>query len=233
MDERPVGAEDGRLSAEQSGGAQVPATQAGTQGPAAQEGGQAESDEDDEQSALKEWVELLVRAGFWALLIYLFIFQVSIVDGDSMSPTFHHEDKLVIDKVTYRFSPVQRLDVIVFEAVDADKIPRRPRDYIKRVVGLPGETVSIHDGAVWVNGAKLEDAFSPTYSNSFMDGRQRQTFVVPERYYFVLGDNRRASKDSRVEGRQSLGFVAAGQIKGLVRLRFWPWRNWTWFRRGQ
>ena len=210
-------------------------SQAGGAGPAPQgkDGGTTNGDDDAEQSALKEWVGLLVRAGIWALLIYLFIFQVSIVDGDSMKETFHHGDKLVIDKLTYRVSPVGRFDVIVFETVDALKEPRWPRDYIKRVIGLPGETVAIHDGGVWVNGQKLDDRFGPTYTNSAWDGHQAQTFEVPPGYYFVMGDNRGFSKDSRVEGRQSLGYAAAGQIKGLVRLRFWPWRDWTWFRRGQ
>src|SRR6185312_10238088 len=83
-------------------------------------------DEDDE-SLLKEWVGLLCRAGIWALLIYLFIFQVSVVDGPSMYPTFHHGDRLVIDKLTYRFANVGRFDVIVFEAIDRDKSPRMTR----------------------------------------------------------------------------------------------------------
>jgi len=227
-----VGEPDGGLNAEGESGAE---SQAGKPGPEPQgkDGGTAAEGEDAEQSALKEWVGLLVRAGIWALLIYLFIFQVSIVEGDSMSPTFHDGDKLVIDKLTALVSPVGRFDVIVFETVDALKEPRRPRDYIKRVIGLPGQTVGLHDGEVWVNGEKLEDRFGPTYTNSAWDSHEAQTFEVPPGYYFVMGDNRRFSKDSRVEGRQSLGFVAAGQIKGLVRLRFWPWRSWSWFGRGR
>jgi signal peptidase I len=182
---------------------------------------------------LKEWVGLLVRAGIWALLIYLFIFQVSIVEGDSMNPTFHDGDKLVIDKLTYRVVSPGRLDVIVFETVDPDKKPIRARDYIKRVIGLPGDTVAIHDGGVWINGTKLEDRFGPTYATSVRDREEARTFVVPPGHYFVMGDNRQFSKDSRVQEHQSLGFVDARQIKGLVRLRFWPWRSWTWFSRGE
>ena len=205
-------------------------------GPRAQLGneGPEEEREDQEQSALKEWVGLLVRAGIWALLIYLFIFQVSIVEGDSMNRTFADGDKLVIDKLTYRFVPVGRFDVVVFEAVDATKEPRRftPRDYIKRVVGLPGETVAIHDGAVWINGRKLDDKFGPTYVNGSPDPAESPPVEVPAGHYFVMGDNRRFSKDSRVQARQSLGYVDARQIKGLARLRFWPWRECKWFCRG-
>jgi signal peptidase I len=196
-------------------------------------GGAKAKEDEDEQSALKEWVGLLVRAGGWALLIYLLIFQVSIVEQESMTPTVLDGDKLVIDKLNYRVSPVSRYDVIVFEAVDPNKEPRRPRDYIKRVIGLPGETVEIHGGAVWVNGKKLEEKFGPTYGSEREDPRERQTFVVPPHHYFVMGDNRLCSKDSRVQRRQSLGYVSARQIRGLVRLRFWPLKSWKWFGRGE
>lgn len=194
-------------------------------------------EQDDGHSALKDWVELLVRAGIWALIIYIFLFQISIVEGESMMPTFRNGDRLVIDKLTYRFGSVHRGDVVVFEAVDVDKRPRRPKDYIKRVIGLPGETVEIYDGAVWVNGAKVEDSFGPTFTDAFRDPKQKYQFVVPPHQYFVMGDNRDYSKDSRSDpvpghfGRQSLGFVHGRQIRGIVRLRFLPWRDWTWFSR--
>lgn len=222
---------DGQASSEVNGGGGQ-ATIEPAQPQRTSDGSKEDEEGETEQSALKEWVGLLVRAGIWALLIYLFLFQVSIVEGDSMNPTFSDGDKLVIDKLTYRFVPVGRSDVIVFETVDAQKEPRRARDYIKRVIGLPGETVDIHNGGVFINGERLEERFGPTFANSAWDGREAQTFVVPPGYYFVMGDNRKFSKDSRVEGRQSLGFVCGRQIKGLVRLRFWPWRSWMWFGRG-
>lgn len=194
--------------------------------------------EDEDTSALKEWVELLVRAGIWALVIYVFVFQISVVDGDSMIPTFHHGDRLVIDKLTYRFSNVRRFDTIVFEAVDVDKLPRRPRDYIKRVVGLPGEKIELKDGAFWIDGQKLNDPYGPAVSQTYVAPGESLVFEVPKDQYFVVGDNRMWSKDSRdyhaghVEGRQSLGFVARRQIRGLVRLRFMPTKDWNWFSRG-
>jgi len=189
-------------------------------------------DEDDE-SLLKEWVGLLIRAAIWALLIYLFIFQVSVVDGPSMYPTFHHGDRLVIDKLTYRFSKVSQFDVIVFEAIDHDKSPRMTRDYIKRVIGLPGDTVAIHGGYVWVNGTKIEESFDPTRADTLPGFNEGQAFVVPPGYYFVMGDNRGQSKDSRVSlGGDTLGMVPGNQIKGIVRLRLWPWDRRKWFSRG-
>jgi signal peptidase I len=187
----------------------------------------------DEPSGLKEWVELLVRAGFWALLIYLFIFQVSVVDGPSMLPNFNgdqaHSDKLVIDKLTYRFANVGRFDVIVFEAVDMDKSERKSRDYIKRVIGLPGETVTIRNGDLWIDGKKIDEPFEKlNYSTGPETGRDTQTFKVPAKHYFVMGDNRGGSHDSRASG---IGFVPLGQIKGLVRMRWWPWSRRQWFSR--
>jgi signal peptidase I len=199
------------------------------------ETGAVKADEDENESALKEWIELLVRAGAWALLIYIFLFQISIVEGESMLPTFHNSDRLVIDKLTYRLGSVHRYDVVVFEAVDVDKVPRRPKDYIKRVIGLPGDKIEVFEGAVWVNGKKLEEKFGPTFTNVLRDPMQRHSFEVPPHQYFVMGDNRDYSKDSRIDdghfGRQSLGFVAGRQIRGIVRLRFWPWKEWTWFSR--
>jgi signal peptidase I len=221
--------------------AKVPDTEKLKDAPASFKAGAAQAvkqDEDDDVSALKEWVELLVRAGIWALVIYVFVFQISVVDGDSMIPTFHHSDRLVIDKLTYRFSTVRRFDVIVFEAVDVDKLPRRPRDYIKRVVGLPGEKVELKDGAFWVDGQKLDDPIGPAVSQSYVPPGESLVFQVPKDQYFVVGDNRMWSKDSRdyhsghVNGRQSLGFVARKQIRGLVRLRFMPLKDWKWFSRG-
>jgi len=190
----------------------------------------------EEQSALKEWIELLVRAGIWAVFIYLFLFQVSVVEQDSMNPTIHEGDKLVIDKLTYRLGSVHRLDVIVFETTDtsASGTERRPKDYIKRVIGLPGETIEVHDDDVWIKDADgtsrlLKEPFWPTRSD-------RRTYVVPPHHYLVMGDNRYYSKDSRItmnrEGREeTLGFVPETQIRGIVRLRFWHFSRWTWFSR--
>jgi signal peptidase I len=194
--------------------------------------------ENSSSSGWREGVELLVRAGFWALLIYLFGFQVSLVNGNSMLPNFHGDDKaasddvdkLLIDKLTYRFAPVKRFDVVVFEAIDQDKQPKMARDYIKRVIGLPGETVQIRSGLLWINGRRVEENFGkePYTLGGPELGRAGMTFKVPAGHYFVMGDNRGGSHDSRAPG---LGYVPAGQIKGLVRMRWWPWARRSWFSR--
>ena len=167
-------------------------------------------DGEDDESLLKEWVGLLGRAGCWALLIYLFIFQVSVVDGPSMQATFEPGDRLVIDKLSYRFSSVQRFDVIVFEAIDRANSPRMSRDYIKRVIGLPGDHgVEIHgDFDVWIR----ESADGPLRYENFTESldptrcagtslprfkRMDRAFVVPPRVHYF-----RDGRQPRFEQRQ-------------------------------
>lgn len=211
---------------------ETPATNAGqTTGTVENKEGQGEKEKPaspDEMPWWKEWIELLVRAGFWALLIYLFIFQVSVVEGSSMQHTFEDKDKLVIDKLTYHFSSIRRFDVVVFETVDLDKPinQRHVRDYIKRVIGLPGETITIHNGRIEKEGRPLAENFLPP--NERNKTGPEETFVVPEGHYLVMGDNRMGSHDSRSAG---MGFVPVGQIKGLVRLRWWPWERAGWISR--
>ncbi len=205
---------------------------------------QKKPDESDEKevSALGEWFELIARAAFWALILYLFFFQVSVVDGPSMQPNFMTNDRLVIDKLTYRFSTIRRFDVVVFQAVDMDHntietykswtgeehkmVNREPKDYIKRVIGLPGDKVEMKGCNVWINGKPLDEPEIFNKGTCYFSGPDQ--FIVPPRHYFVLGDNRGDSKDSRSTG---LGFIPESQIRGIARLRFMPLGRWKWFGR--
>lgn len=199
------------------------------------EGGAIDAVEDEQEVPLwKECVDLLVRAGFWAFLIYLLIFQVSEVDGLSMHPGFEHKDRVVVDKLTYHFSGVKRFDVIVFETIDTESHPRMPRDYIKRVIGLPGELVEIHNRQLWINNKLVEENFGPEpYKDSREIGSKGVSFIVPPMHFFVMGDNRGDSRDSRKDFRGgTLGFVPRGQIKGLVRMRI-SWKRFAWFGHGE
>ena len=111
------------------------------------EEGKRDQKPDAADSALKEWAGLLIRAGVWAILIYQFIFQVSVVRGQSMQPNFHEGDKLLIDKLTYRFSNPRPGDVVVFEAMVKERNGRYVhRDYIKRVIAGPDSVVKIYGG---------------------------------------------------------------------------------------
>ncbi len=212
----------------------------------------APNGEDEEEiSALREWFELIGCAGFWALILYLFFFQVSVVDGPSMQPNFMTNDRLVIDKITYRFSAIRRFDVVVFQAVDFDHQPietvttvkpswriwdleteehkirsLESKDYIKRVIGLPGDKVEIKGCNAWINGVPLNEPEEMKQGICYFN--LPNEFIVPPKHYFVMGDNRGDSKDSRSTG---LGFIPESQIRGIARLRFMPLDRWQWFGR--
>jgi len=175
---------------------------------------------------LKEWIGLLVRAAFWALLIYQFVFQVSVVNGSSMEPNIHHGDRLLIDKVVYRLRKPAVGDPVVFEAVVRDGGRLVVRDYIKRVVAGPGSEVRIFNGRVMVDGRMLDESAWDPAPFGYDADLAKKVFVVPPKRYFVLGDNRVNSEDSR---GNRIGFVHEAQIKGKVRWRFWPFEQLAWY----
>ena len=123
------------------------------------------------------------------LFVYVFLVQPHRVKGESMLPNFSDGELLLTEKVSYYFSKPARGDVIVFEAPNAHKV-----DFIKRIVGLPGETVSIENETVEINGHPL----SENYTNSATQGNS--TITLDQNQYFVLGDNRNSSSDSRSFG---------------------------------
>ncbi|MBR3036163.1 MAG: signal peptidase I [Lachnospiraceae bacterium] len=148
-----------------------------------------------------------------ALLFVRFIAVRSIVEGSSMSPFVEDKNNLIVQKVSYYFHDPKRFDVIVFELKDQPNI-----HYIKRVIGLPGETVQIIDGLVYINGEKLEgDTYcSEPIRNPYM---AEHPITLQENEFFVMGDNRNNSKDSRAV---DVGPVKRSQIIGKALFRFWP-----------
>ena len=142
-----------------------------------------------------------------AAALWLFVFQVSVVSGHSMDPSLEPGDRLVVDKLSYRWRRIRRFDVIVFECP-----PDSGVDYVKRVVGLPGESVVLRGGELYVDGEFVGQEF-----DHVDDLGSYPQVVVPEGEYFVLGDNRPRSKDSR-----SFGPVARELVRGVVRLRVYP-----------
>ncbi|NLA58833.1 MAG: signal peptidase I [Firmicutes bacterium] len=138
-----------------------------------------------------------------------FIARAFTVDGPSMLPTLQSGEKLLIDKITYRFRPPQRGEVIVF------RYPTNPKEhFIKRVIGIPGDIISIRDGSVYINGQKLEG----NYLMKNPRGNMPPVKVPPEAV-FVLGDNRNNSHDSR---SRLVGFVPNRLIEGRAVWRYWP-----------
>lgn len=162
------------------------------------------------KSELREYLEAFAISIGLAVFIIIFIAQSFLVQGSSMLPTFDDGERLLVDKLSYRFRDPSHGEVIVFQ-YPAD----RQRRFIKRIVGVPGDEIRIRDWTVYVNGQPLEeDAYTlgPTYS----------TFgpvTVPEGTYFVLGDNRNRSEDSR---NPHVGFVPRDHIVGRALFVYWP-----------
>lgn len=159
-------------------------------------------------------IETIVVALAIFVVGYLFLFQPHQVNGASMEPNFHDKEYLLTDKISYRFHPPQRGDIIVFRAPK-----NRELDYIKRVIGLPGERIRIANGSVFINDQKLKEDYlkgnATSSSGSFLQAGT--DFLIPEDEYFVLGDNRSHSSDSR-----DWGTVAKEDIIGKAWLRYWP-----------
>ena len=153
---------------------------------------------------------LIVIAAMFLIIKY--VGQRTVVMGHSMEPTLQDSDNLITDKITYRFRDPKRFDIIVFPFKD-----NRATLLIKRIVGMPGETVQVIDGNVSVNGYVLEDY----YGNAVMTdpGLAADPVVLKEDEYFVLGDNRNNSTDSRFE---SVGNIHRSEIIGRAWLRVWP-----------
>ena len=132
------------------------------------------------------------------------------VDGSSMEPNFHDGDYVIVNRMAYRLGDIQRGDVIVFP------YPLEPEDdYIKRVIGLPGDRVAIYGGAVYVNGQPLIEPYIAEQPRSDL-----AEFIVPESYVYVMGDNRNESSDSR-----SWGPLKIDEIIGRAIFRYWPFKN--------
>jgi len=140
------------------------------------------------------------------LFVYIFLVQPHRVQGVSMHPSFENGELLLTEKVSYRLSAPNRGDIIVFEAPI-----ERKADFIKRIIGIPGDTITIRDGSVYINSMKLDE----NYIMGNTEGNK--TLVLGESEYFVLGDNRAASSDSRV-----FGPIKKNTIRGKVWVVYWP-----------
>jgi signal peptidase I len=164
------------------------------------------------RSFARELIETLLLIG----AIYAFVNLATarfVVDGHSMLPNFTTDQFIIVSRLSYILSDPQRGDVVVFH------YPLEPdRDFIKRIIGLPGETVTILEGRVYINGKLLDEP----YIDNFCRGKSCDgEWVVPAHNYFVLGDNRSASKDS-----QDFGPVDRKFIVGRAFVRYWPPSDW-------
>ncbi|MDF0725207.1 signal peptidase I [Cytobacillus sp. S13-E01] len=161
------------------------------------------------KNELWEWIKALAIAVILAATIRYFLFAPIVVDGLSMMPTLQNEDRMIVNKIG---SP-ERFDIVVFHATEE-------KDYIKRIIGLPGDYIEYKDDTLYVNGKAYEEAYLDQYKSELVDGPLTEPFVferVPEGQVFVMGDNRRFSKDSR-----HIGPVPMEEILGKTNLVYWP-----------
>ncbi|MCI6283944.1 signal peptidase I [Selenomonas sp.] len=157
----------------------------------------------------KDWIISIVVAVVLAFLIRQFIVELYIVDGPSMRPTLQSQERLVVNKFIYSLRAPEKGEILVF------KYPRdQSRDFIKRVIATPGDTIEIKDGRVYVNDQMQSEDYILEKTRS-----EYPKATVPDGTVFVMGDNRNNSEDSRFA---DVGFVPYSLIKGKAMLVFWP-----------
>jgi signal peptidase I len=160
-------------------------------------------------NSLGLWLRDLIVSAVASVLIITFLYQPVRVEGTSMLPRLEDRDRLFINKFVYHISAIERGDIVVF------RYPRDPeKSYIKRVIGLPGDRVRIDRGNVWVNGRLLREPYVPAI---YRDMRSMAEITIPDDFYFMMGDHRSISSDSR-----EFGPVARDLIYGKAVFVYWP-----------
>ena len=161
---------------------------------------------------LLSWIVFIVVVVAASYLIVTFVGQRTEVSGSSMETTLSTGDQLIVDKISYRFRDPKRYDIVVFPYRYEEN-----RYYIKRIIGLPGETVQIVDGMVYINGSPLNEH----YGNEVIEdpGSAAEPITLGDDEYFVLGDNRNNSQDSRAS---NVGLIHRDELLGRAWVRIWP-----------
>lgn len=169
-----------------------------------------------------EWAKAILIAFSIAAIIRFFLFTPIVVDGESMMPTLHHGDRMVVNKIGYELGTPDRFEIVVFHAPEQ-------KNYIKRIVGLPGDHVAYKNDQLYINGNTVSEPHLKEFKEQISEGTLTEDFTleeltqlteIPEGYYFVMGDNRRYSKDSR-----HIGLVSEEDIIGTTNLVFWPFQD--------
>ena len=159
------------------------------------------------KSMIRELLETVISAGVIAFIIITFIGQVTVVRGASMEPTLHNNERLIANKISYRFESPKRSEIIIFKPPLEIK-----RNYIKRIIGIPGDKIEIIKGEIYLNDNKLEENYI-----EYKSYEDLSAVLVPDDSFFVLGDNRSNSSDSRY-----WGFVPRKNVVGKAWVVFWP-----------
>lgn len=170
-------------------------------------------EKNERKNEILSWVKLVFFAIALALLLRIFVFEFVRVEQSSMFPTLVDQDKVFVLKIAYNVSNPDRGDIAIIHITE-------DKNYVKRVVGLPGETFSIKDSVVHINGSALDES---VYLSNDLFYRDYAEITIPEGCYFVMGDNRQTSIDSR---SSEIGFISEDQFIGKVVFRLSPF---TWY----
>jgi signal peptidase I len=161
------------------------------------------------RAGLGIWLRDLIISLAISAFIIIFLYQPVKVEGTSMMPSLEDQERIFVNKFVYRLEPIERGDIVVF------RYPRDPsKSYIKRVIGMAGDQIRIDNGQVYVNGKALDETYVPS---EYTDERSYPNIVVPTHCYFVLGDHRSMSNDSRDFGAVNEGFIYGKAVFG-----YWP-----------
>lgn len=175
---------------------------------------------DDSFNILKETLEMGI---YFIVIVVIFLFlqhfvgQHIEVNGSSMENTLSHEDHLILEKVSYRFEEPTRFDIVVFRPYESQE--KEDTYYIKRVMGMPGERIQVIDGQIYINGEILQEDYGTEAINDFRAGIAKEEILLEKDEYFLIGDNRNNSTDSREE---TIGPVKRDTIIGRAWVRIWP-----------
>lgn len=175
----------------------------------------------NEKNELWEWGKAIFVAFAVAGIIRFFLFAPIVVDGESMMPTLENGERMIVNKIGSIVGEPERYDIVVFHATE-------DKDYIKRVIGLPGDHIAYENDQLYINGEAHQEPFlsdvkkqqsvdSIIFTKDFTLEELLEIEVIPEGYVFVLGDNRKNSTDSRI-----IGLVPIGEITGSINYVFWP-----------
>lgn len=174
------------------------------------------------KSEWMQWVKAFVLAILIAVFVKHFLFTSYVVEGKSMLPSLQGGNRLIVNKADYHITPPHRFEVIIFHANEKE-------DYVKRVIGLPGDAIVYENDVLYVNGKAVKEPYLDPFKKQLVSGKLTQDFTlkeetgretVPEGKLWVMGDNRQISADSR-----EFGFVDMSQVVGKVDVRVWPFNE--------
>jgi len=166
-----------------------------------------------------DWLRYILSAILIGLLLVVFVIQRNAVIGDSMDPTLHPNDQVLVEKVSKLWHGITYGDIVTIRTRDLPQHEDGP-NIIKRVIGLPGDTIELLDGEVYRNGELLEETYLPDNTLTEVRNPDYAKLTLGPDEYFVMGDNRAVSLDSR-----SIGPIPSDHMIGEVLLRFYPWQD--------